>query len=192
MILHKQQTEEEEIENDQVFQKIKQMLEGLIAQAEVALLSKSKQSGKVLQAGYYNEDEEETRQQNVQETLHKLTKPRSFVISPQPSQNTTTRRTRSIRRVSADTSSSTTSSTCSSTLSSLLSEKPTGTKMTRTLSRQSSPPVMMSSSHYTTTSQRPFSPPPTPTTRSASPRHYGHSQLKKTSQEFVAEKPKWK
>jgi hypothetical protein len=44
-----QAQEEEEIENDQVFQRIRSMLEGLILQAEVALLQKSKQSGKVLQ-----------------------------------------------------------------------------------------------------------------------------------------------
>lgn len=41
--------EDEEMEHDQVFQRIKSMLENLILQAEVALLQKTKQSGKVLQ-----------------------------------------------------------------------------------------------------------------------------------------------
>lgn len=44
-----QQQEDQEIENDQVFQRIKSMLEGLILQAEVALLQKTNKSGKVLQ-----------------------------------------------------------------------------------------------------------------------------------------------
>lgn len=41
--------EDQDIENDQVFQRIKSMLEGLILQAEVALLQKTNKSGKVLQ-----------------------------------------------------------------------------------------------------------------------------------------------
>lgn len=57
--------------------------------------------------------------------------------------------------------------------------KPSSAKMSRNLSRQSSPPVMM-----TSTSPRPFSPPPTQ--RSSSPRY--SSQLRK-SQDL--DKPKW-
>lgn len=150
------------------------MLEGLILQAEVALLAKSKQSGKVLQQQDHKE-----KQYNVEETLQKLTTPRKFVVSPQPSHNTATR-----RRVSDTSSVTSNTSNTSSTLSSLLSQKPGSTKMTRTLSRQSSPPVMVNI--------RPYSPPPPlPQPRSASPRY--QSQLR-NSQEFAADdnKPKWK
>ncbi|KAG2202549.1 hypothetical protein INT47_012543 [Mucor saturninus] len=142
--------EDDEIETDQVFQRIKSMLEGLILQAEVALLQKSKQSGKVLQEYNFPMVSEQEKRHNVEETLHKLT---VRTMSPPPIK-------RSTRRVS-DTS------------------KPASAKMSRNLSRQSSPPVMM-----TSTSPRPFSPPPTQ--RSSSPRY--SSQLRK-SQDL--EKPKW-
>ncbi|KAG2230385.1 hypothetical protein INT48_004196 [Thamnidium elegans] len=148
-------TEDDDIETDQVFQRIKSMLEGLILQAEVALLQKTKQSGKVLQQDQYFLTREEEKKRNVEDTLHKLTVRTSPIISP----SSTNTRKPPTRRVS-DTS------------------KPSSAKMSRNLSRKSSPPVMVS------TSPRPFSPPPTQ--RSASPRY---SSLLRKAQDL--DKPKW-
>ncbi|CAO3655787.1 unnamed protein product [Mucor hiemalis] len=158
--------DEDEIENDHVFQRIKSMLEGLILQAEVALLQKSKQSGKVLQHQDYSfpiKDEE--RINNVEETLRKLTTRRSITPPVSPTSLSSSNRKRPPTRRVSDTSDK---------------PKPTSTMMSRTLSRQSSPPVMIRS-----TSPRPFSPPPSK--RSSSPRQT--SQLRKGSQDL--EKPKW-
>lgn len=158
--------DEDEIENDHVFQRIKSMLEGLILQAEVALLQKSKQSGKVLQHQDYSfpiKDEE--RINNVEETLRKLTTRRSITPPVSPTSLSSNNRKRPPTRRVSDTSEK---------------PKPTSAKMTRTLSRQSSPPVLIRS-----TSPRPFSPPPSK--RSSSPRQT--SQLRKGSQDL--EKPKW-
>lgn len=58
--------EDDDIESDQVFQRIKSMLEGLILQAEVALLQKSKQSGKVLQQDQYFLTRDEEKKRNVE------------------------------------------------------------------------------------------------------------------------------
>lgn len=110
------------------------MLENLILQAEVALLQKSKPSGKVLQ-DYKLPIKDEEKQLHVQgqyiagktrkpynniiiETLQKLTKKSTRVLDnhkPPPT-----------RRASEQI-------------------KPTSVKMSRTLSRQSSPPVLVSS-----------------------------------------------
>lgn len=118
------------------------MLEGLILQAEVALLQKTKQTGKVLQQDQYFLTREQEKKQNVQDTLHKLT----VRTSKTPSlPNTFNTKRAPVRRVS-DTI------------------KPSSTKMSRNSSRNSSPPVMV-----TSTSPRPFSPPPA--RRSASPRY---------------------
>lgn len=89
------------------------------------------------------------------DTLHKLTVRTSPITSP----SSTSTRKPPTRRAS-DTS------------------KPSSAKMSRNLSRKSSPPVMVS------TSPRPFSPPPTQ--RSASPRY---SSLLRKAQDL--DKPKW-
>ncbi|KAI9347509.1 hypothetical protein BD770DRAFT_462168 [Pilaira anomala] len=143
--------EDEEVETDQVFLRIKSMLEGLILQAEVALLQKTKQTGKVLQQDQYFLTREQEKKQNVQDTLHKLTV-RTSKTPSLPNSNSSIKRAPVVRRVS-DTI------------------KPSSTKMSRNSSRNSSPPVMV-----TSTSPRPFSPPPA--RRSASPRY--SSQLRKT------------
>jgi hypothetical protein len=57
---------EEEEENDLVFERIRTMLENLILQAELALIQKSKASGKVLQ------DYDYEKQHNVQGKQCKL------------------------------------------------------------------------------------------------------------------------
>ncbi|KAI8640793.1 hypothetical protein BD408DRAFT_444886 [Parasitella parasitica] len=159
--------EDQEIEQDQVFQRIKSMLENLILQAEVALLQKTKQSGKVLQDYSYSSVD---KQLHVEETLHKLTvKTLPSSIVNMHSNNAHTKRASSPFRRVSDASSVSSKGSASSV------------KMSRTLSRQSSPPVMVSSS-------RPFSPPPPPQQqsqkRASSPRHTYH--LRKD-----LEKPKW-
>ncbi|CAO3616423.1 unnamed protein product [Mucor fragilis] len=167
-----QQQEDQEIENDQVFQRIKSMLEGLILQAEVALLQKTNKSGKVLQ-DYSDASAAMDKQFHVQETLHKLTvktSPSSIADMHSNHYQIPTKRASSpFRRVSDASSVSSRGSSASSV------------KMSRNLSRQSSPPILVSS-------PRPFSPPPPPQQqsqkRASSPRHTSH--LRKD-----LEKPKW-
>ncbi|KAL9538533.1 hypothetical protein MBANPS3_010860 [Mucor bainieri] len=169
-----QQQEDQEIENDQVFQRIKSMLEGLILQAEVALLQKTNKSGKVLH-DYSDASASMEKQFHVQETLHKLTVKTSpsSIVDMHNSNNhyhpPTKRASSPFRRVSDVSSVSSRGSTTSSV------------KMSRNLSRQSSPPILVSS-------PRPFSPPPPPQQqsqkRASSPRHTSH--LRKD-----LEKPKW-
>ncbi|KAI8881495.1 hypothetical protein K501DRAFT_334665 [Backusella circina FSU 941] len=78
-------TPEEEAENDQVFERIRTMLENLILQAEMALIQKSKASGKVLQ------DYDYEKQHHVQAAFNKLS-----MRSPSPQQQQRT----PLRRVS--------------------------------------------------------------------------------------------
>lgn len=172
------------------------MLEGLILQAEVALLQKTNKSGKVLQDYSSDASASLDKQFHVQgssvsdgrqkkhgshlslttETLHKLTvktSPSSIVDMHSSSNNNshyTKRASSPFRRVSDASSVSSRGSTTSSSV-----------KMSRNLSRQSSPPILVSS-------PRPFSPPPPPQQqsqkRASSPRHTSH--LRKD-----LEKPKW-
>ncbi|KAI8884463.1 hypothetical protein K501DRAFT_332648 [Backusella circina FSU 941] len=58
-------TEEQLIEQDEVFHRIRNMLEGLIKQAEEALIQKSKVSGKVLK-DYVPNEKNESKPENIQ------------------------------------------------------------------------------------------------------------------------------
>jgi hypothetical protein len=59
------ETEEQLIEQDEVFHRIRNMLEGLIKQAEEALIQKSKVSGKVLK-DYVPNEKSEPKPENIQ------------------------------------------------------------------------------------------------------------------------------
>ncbi|RCI06674.1 hypothetical protein CU098_013756 [Rhizopus stolonifer] len=180
LVSNQAMSEQEEMENDLVFQRIKSMLEGLITQAETALTQKTKQSGKVLQQqeDYYLPIKDEEKKHHVEEALHKLTV-RSATSSLENRRSKTP--TINTRRTMTPTSRRVSTSDTSSTISTSSARSSSGVQMSRTLSRQSSPPVMMRSN-----SPRPFSPPPStqPQRKSLTPKQ---SQLRKQN----AEKPKW-
>ncbi|KAI8047366.1 uncharacterized protein B0P05DRAFT_566269 [Gilbertella persicaria] len=179
LVSNQAMSEQEEMENDLAFQRIRSMLEGLITQAETALTQKTKQSGKVLQQqeDYYLPIKDEEKKHHV-EALHKLTV-RSATSSLENRRSKTP--TINTRRTMTPTSRRVSTSDTSSTISTSSARSSSGVQMSRTLSRQSSPPVMMRSN-----SPRPFSPPPStqPQRKSLTPKQ---SQLRKQN----AEKPKW-
>ncbi|EIE77132.1 hypothetical protein G6F55_008993 [Rhizopus delemar] len=109
--------EEDEEESDRIFQRVKLAVEHLIEQAEIALIEKSKQSGKVLQQQDHHLKEDE-------ETLRKLSIRSSSPIEMKK---------RSTARRVSDTSAV------------KPSPRPSSVKMTRNLSRQSSPPILQRS-----------------------------------------------
>ncbi|KAG0736811.1 hypothetical protein G6F16_010532 [Rhizopus arrhizus] len=109
--------EEDEEESDRIFQRVKLAVEHLIEQAEIALIEKSKQSGKVLQQQDHHLKEDE-------ETLRKLSIRSSSPIEMKK---------RSTARRVSDTSAI------------KPSPRPSSVKMTRNLSRQSSPPILQRS-----------------------------------------------
>ncbi|KAI8369372.1 uncharacterized protein BYT42DRAFT_617402 [Radiomyces spectabilis] len=165
---------DEEIENDQVFQRLRSMLQGLIEQAEVALLQKTKASGKVL-THYDPHDGEESSYPDKLNLKDLISNERSMPPSISPANSTISNRQqqRPSRRGSQGTT-----PTRPRPQSLIAHEPPKRTPMQRSLSRASSPAILV-------TTTRPYSPP----LQRTSPRSTARPSHLRRSQDF--EQPKW-
>ncbi|PHZ13612.1 uncharacterized protein RHIMIDRAFT_291291 [Rhizopus microsporus ATCC 52813] len=168
-LLYNKELAEEEAEADKAFHQIRSALEQLIVQAESALIQKSKQSGKVLQDYTYQKEDEEILQK----------------LSIRSSSPTELKKRPSTRRVSDS--------------STKPLPRPSSVKMSRNISRQSSPPVLQRSASpsYLQRSASPSylqrSASPSLSQRTASPsiqhRPSSRQSVRKQSQDMG--KPKW-
>ncbi|KAI7883518.1 hypothetical protein K492DRAFT_175331 [Lichtheimia hyalospora FSU 10163] len=185
---------DEEVENDQVFQRIRQTMQGLIEQAEAALILKTKVSGRVL-TDYQPPKENVNNDEGRVTTIRKLAARRSWsppsttMQQQQPTPIMNQRNQRPSRRVSDSHQLQQQRVRPAS-----FHEQPqpraviqhTKASMARTLSRSSSPAVMVSSPSPPT-SPRSFSPPATQQRPSRPPSRA--SSLRRSQQQ---EQPRWR